>query len=393
MFNLRQLWVSSANTSDLSLVFTSGAGEPRNIFLGTEYLAVLETRQGTPYFLNLHRDDVGHSVVLGAIGSGKSFFLCFLVAQIQKYNPFTFIFDLGGSYKSLTALLGGTYLKIGPESSGVSINPFCLSLTKENHQFLFSFVRVLAESSGYHLNTQDERDLYSQIGNLYEIDPSQRRLGTLANILNRPLGEALGKWVGSGQYGKVFDNAEDKLTFSRFQAFDFEGLERVPELLEPLLFYVLHRASTAVQDARNATILKAFVVDEAWRFFRNPIIRGYITEALKTWRKRNAVMILATQSSDDLLRSEMLATVAESSLRNSSSRIREWILMHIAKFFISTGPKPVRFALLSQRRNCSSSEEISQKSCASMWTRKATGSTRTTLTTTCERNKCSDSLA
>jgi len=312
MFNLRQLWVSSANTSDLSLVFTSGAGEPRNIFLGTEYLAVLETRQGTPYFLNLHRDDVGHSVVLGAIGSGKSFFLCFLVAQMQKYNPFTFIFDLGGSYKSLTALLGGTYVKIGPESRGVSINPFCLSPTKENHQFLFSFVRVLAESSGYHLNTQDERDLYSQIGNLYEIDPFQRRLGTLANILNRPLGEAVGKWVGSGQYGKVFDNAEDTLTFSRFQAFDFEGLERVPELLEPLLFYVLHRASTAVQDARNATILKAFVVDEAWRFFRNPIIRDYITEALKTWRKRNALMILATQSSDDLLRSEMLATVAES---------------------------------------------------------------------------------
>ncbi len=49
-----------------------------------------------------------------------------------------------------------------------------------------------------------------------------------------------------------------------------------------------------------------------WRFFRNPVIRLYILEALKTWRKRNAAMILATQSSDDLLRSEMLATVVES---------------------------------------------------------------------------------
>src|SRR5260370_10358049 len=87
---------------------------------GTEYLAVLETRQGTPYFLNLHRDDVGHSVVLGAIGSGKSFFLCFLVAQMQKYNPFTFIFNLGGSYKTLTAQLGGTYVKIGPAPHGGS---------------------------------------------------------------------------------------------------------------------------------------------------------------------------------------------------------------------------------------------------------------------------------
>jgi type IV secretion/conjugal transfer VirB4 family ATPase len=311
-FNLRRLWLSSANAADLSLVFAPCRGEHRNAFLGAEYLATLETRQGTPYFLNLHHDDIGHAFVLGATGSGKSFFLCFLLMQLQKYGPFTFIFDLGGSYKSLTSLLGGTYLRIGPEATGVTINPFCLPPTKENLQFLFSFVRVLAESSGYQLNAQDERDLYAQIGNLYEIDPGQRRLGTLANILNRSLGDALGKWVGSGQHGRLFDNAEDNLTFARFQAFDFEGMDKVPELLEPLLFYALHRASTSVQDPANATTLKAFFIDEAWRFFRNPVIRAYIVEALKTWRKRNAAVILATQSSDDLLRSEMLAPVAES---------------------------------------------------------------------------------
>jgi type IV secretion system protein VirB4 len=309
-FNLRRLWLSSANAADLSLVFAPNLGEPRNSFLAAEHLATLETRQGTPYFLNLHEGDVGHGLVLGTTGSGKSFFLCFLVTQLQKYAPFTFIFDLGGSYKTLTSLLGGAYLRIGPEVSGVSINPFCLPPTKENIQFLFLFVRVLAESSGYRLNAQDERDLYAQIENLYEIDPAQRRLGTLANILNRPLGDALGKWVGSGQYGRLFDNAQDTLTFARFQALDFEGMEK--ELLEPLLFYVLHRASVAVHDPAHATTLKVFVIDEAWRFFRNPVIRLYILEALKTWRKRNALMILATQSSDDLLRSEMLATVAES---------------------------------------------------------------------------------
>ena len=311
-YNLRRVWLSSANAADFSLVFAPSVGELRNSFLGAEYLAPLETRQGTPYFLNLHHGDVGHSLVLGATGAGKSFFLCFLLMQLQKYAPFTFIFDLGGSYKGLTSLLGGTYLRIGPETQGVSINPFCLPPTRENLQFLFSFVRVLVESSGYHLNAHDERDLYAQIENLYEVDAGQRRLGTLANILSRPLGEALGKWVGGGQHGRIFDNAEDNLTFARFQAFDFEGMEKVPELLEPLLFYVLHRASTEVQDPANGTILKAFVIDEAWRFFRNPVICLYILEALKTWRKRNAAMILATQSSDDLLRSEMLATVVES---------------------------------------------------------------------------------
>ena len=311
-FNLRRLWLSSANAADLSLAFVPGTGERRNHFLGAEHLATLETRQGTPYFLNLHQEDVGHSLVLGRTGSGKSFLLCFLLTHLQKYNPFTFIFDLGGSYQNLASHLGGAYLRIGPESRRVSINPFCLPQSRENLQFLFSFVRVLVESSGYQLNTQDERDLYAQIENIYEIDSGQRRLGTLANILSRQMGAALGKWIGNGQYGKIFDNVADNLTLARFQAFDFEGMDKVPELLEPLLFYVLHRASTAVQDPANATTLKVFVIDEAWRFFRNSVIRLYILEALKTWRKRNAAVILATQSSDDLLRSEMLATVAES---------------------------------------------------------------------------------
>ena len=52
--------------------------------------------------------------------------------------------------------------------------------------------------------------------------------------------------------------------------------------------------------------------DEAWRFFRHPVIRQYIEEALKTWRKKNAAMILATHSSEDLLKSEMLPIVVES---------------------------------------------------------------------------------
>ena len=44
-------------------------------------------------------------MILGATGSGKSFFLNFLITNLQKYQPLTYIFDLGGSYESLTKLL------------------------------------------------------------------------------------------------------------------------------------------------------------------------------------------------------------------------------------------------------------------------------------------------
>jgi type IV secretion system protein VirB4 len=82
-------------------------------------------------------------------------------------------------------------------------------------------------------------------------------------------------------------------------------------LLEPLLFYVLHRASASIGDA-DAGRLKLFILDEAWRFVQDGTLKAYITEALKTWRKRNAAMLLATQSSEDFAAPDLLRTVVES---------------------------------------------------------------------------------
>jgi type IV secretion/conjugal transfer VirB4 family ATPase len=311
-YNLRRLWLEDTNYADLSFLFTLHAGETRNAHLGEEYLAVLESNHQTPYFLNLHYQDVAHSIVLGATGSGKSFFLNFLLTNLQKYQLLTYIFDLGGGYKYLTQLFNGTYVSVGIEKHSFTANPFILPATKENLHFLFSFVKVLTESGAYQMTAADERDLFEQIENIYVLEPEQRRLFTLTNMLNRNLRSALQKWVQGGQYGTLFDNVEDNLAFARFQTFDFEGMDKVPQVLEPLLFYVLHRANAAIYSNELTTTLKVFVIDEAWRFFRHPTIKLYILEALKTWRKKNAAMIMATQSSDDLMRSEMLSVAVES---------------------------------------------------------------------------------
>jgi type IV secretory pathway VirB4 component len=143
------------------------------------------------------------------------------------------------------------------------------------------------------------------------ITPEQRRLFTLSNILPKKLRAQLQKWVEGGPFAAVFDNVEDHLTLSRFQTFDFEGMDKAPDQLEALLFYVLHRVTAAITD-QPASEFKVLVIDEAWRFFRHPVIKAYIVEALKTWRKKNAAVILATQSSEDLIHSEMLPIVVES---------------------------------------------------------------------------------
>jgi type IV secretion system protein VirB4 len=204
-------------------------------------------------------------------------------------------------------------VRVGLESDDFKINPFSLPPTKENLDFLTLFLKVLLQGPGeLELDPATERDLYHQIANLYEVEPALRTLGVLSNTLRHDLANRLSKWTRGGQFGFLFDNAEDSISFSRFQCFDFQKMSQYPELLEPLLFYILHRAHAVIADREIATSFKAFLIDEAWVFLKNPSIQRYVVEALKTWRKHNAAMVLSTQSLDELRRSDILDIVIES---------------------------------------------------------------------------------
>jgi type IV secretory pathway VirB4 component len=138
-FNLRKQWALNSNYADLSFLFTVDTGKRWNPHLEREYLAVLESTHGTPYYLNLHSGDVAHTLMLGATGSGKSFAASAILQSAQKYEPFTFIFDLGGSYETVTRVFAGSYLNVGLKNPGFSINPFSLESAHENLNFSLSF--------------------------------------------------------------------------------------------------------------------------------------------------------------------------------------------------------------------------------------------------------------
>ncbi len=311
-FNLRKQWALNSNYADLSFLFTVDSGSVWNPHLEREYLAVLESTHGTPYYLNLHSGDVAHTLLLGATGSGKSFTLSTTLQSAQKYDPLTFIFDLGGSYETLTRAFGGTYLNVGLKNPGFTINPFSLDPTHENQNFLYLFLRVLIEAGGrYELTLEDEKSLFTAIERVYKLPAEIRTLSNFVSILG-PLGERLHRWTQAGQFGYLFDNVADTLTFSKFQTFNFDGWDKYPDVLEPVLFYVLQRASSEIEKPANTATFKIFVIDEGWIFLKNHTIRDWITRAEKTWRKKNAAMILATQSVIELASSDMLHIVNES---------------------------------------------------------------------------------
>jgi type IV secretion system protein VirB4 len=310
--NVRRLALLNTNGADLAFLFAPSAGERESVHLGGACLAVCEAEHQALYHWNLHYGDVGHALVLGATGTGKSFLLNFLLTHAQAYDPTTVIFDLGGSYDNLTRRLGGNLWRLGLRDRTVSINPFSLPPTPESLHFLHGFVRVLLRAGGsYALTTRDDRDIGEAVESLYALDPSQRRLLTLAHTLPRPLAQQLHRWTAGGPYASVFDGAEDTLTWDRVQCFEFQGLEDYPLVLEPLLFYLLHRANASIRDHSGRSRLKLFLLDEAWRFAKDPTVKAYMVEALKTWRKHNAAMLLATQSDQDFVETDLLRAVLE----------------------------------------------------------------------------------
>ncbi len=234
----------------------------------TAWLCSRPTKERHIYF-NLYEGDRFGALLFGAPGAGKSVLANLFIDHSQKDEPYTFILDLGGSYRQITRKHGGSYvqMRFGDDRQSFRINPFVLPATADNLQFLFTFVRLLLTNAGYEPSVDDDRELYEAVESMYVFSPGQRTLRNLAHGLPPHLGTVLRPWIADGQYGSVFDNVEDTLTFARFQTFDFQGMDELyPQVLEPLLFYIFQRISQIVYDPALVTSPKQLWADEVWRF-------------------------------------------------------------------------------------------------------------------------------
>ncbi len=297
-FQVFAMWLAENHHARLSSFFAPHIGHLCSEDLDAEYLNVLETRSGTPFFQDPYVNGVKVGLTIGPTGSGKSVFQNQAVALEQKYGGFTFIFDIGGSYESVVELYGGKVDRVGKD--GPRVNPFALEPTESNIKFLHAFVKLLLTNSGAVLTPEDDDTVHKAVQDMYHLASENRRLSTL--FLPLHLQRYLAKWTGTGVYAAVFDNAEDQLSLARLQCFDFQGVnnKQYSDLIEPLMVWLLRRIDDVLYDPKNLGIPKHIVIEELFSSMKNKQLLDAALASIKTVRKNLGGVTLIGQSAMDL---------------------------------------------------------------------------------------------
>jgi type IV secretion system protein VirB4 len=297
-FNVFPMWLAEDHHARLSSVFAPHLGHRYSEDLDNDYLNVFETRTRTPFFQDAYVDGVRVMLILGPTGTGKSVHGNMAIAHEQKYDGFTYIFDIGGSYESVVELYGGHVDRIGKD--GPRVNPFALEPTESNITFLYSFVKLLLTNGGAELDPEDDDVVHKAVRDMYLLDPENRRLSNL--FLPKKLDRYLAKWVGNGVYNAIFDNVEDKLSFSRLQCFDFQGInnDQNADLIEPLMVWLLRRINDVLYSPANLGVPKHILIEEIFSSMKNRQLLEGALASIKTVRKNLGGVTMIGQSAEDL---------------------------------------------------------------------------------------------
>ena len=325
--NYRALPVMSYNLSHFIPLSSVWAGQRINIHAGRISGVSLphvtcSTSEGTPFFLNLNPEDVGHTAIWGPTGAGKSTLLNLLEAQFFKYpSSQVIVFDKGKSCRQICLASGGLFYEPAAESfAGVSFQPLRELETERDIIDAMDFIESLCTVNGYTVSPPMRTAIKKAVDSLHDIPKDDRTITSFVQYVNykdpdtgQPLfNELLSDYIwAGGKYGKIFDASTPGLSLgTRFLAIEMEDLmNRGEGCIVPALVYLFNYVEKKF-DGR----LSLLVLDEAWLFLKNEIFAQKIAEWLKVLRKKNVFVVFATQDVADVEKSPLKTTIIQQCL-------------------------------------------------------------------------------
>jgi type IV secretion system protein VirB4 len=311
--NVRQPLIHTLNLAHLMPLSSVWAGPTRNAHLGGPPLLFAETSGSTPFRLSTHVGDVGHSIVVGPTGAGKSVLLALLALQFRRYpGARIFMFDKGWSARAAVLAMGGTHHELGASGDtgepALAFQPLRRIHEAATRSWAAEWLTGLLEHEKVAVTPEVKEMIWSALLSLASAPPAERTLTGLSLLLqSNALKAALQPYTLEGPFGALLDAAEDRLALADVHCFETETLMSRPGAVPPVLSYLFHRLDERFDGAPTLLLL-----DEAWLFLDNPLFAARIREWLKVLRKKNVAVIFATQSLADISASSIAPAVIES---------------------------------------------------------------------------------
>ena len=329
--NVRRPPLNTMNLADLlptSTIWTGSTAAPCPMYPpDAPPLMQCVTHGATPFRLNLHVRDVGHTLMLGPTGSGKSTHLGMLAAQLRRYEGMSvYVFDKGQSMYPLAAAIrahtngqSGLHFTVAGDSNELAFCPLQFLETKGDRAWALEWIETMLALSGVKTTPLQRNAIAETVMALHANDVSHdhtygqdRSPASLSDFVNmvqdEEIREALKQYTVSGALGHLLDAERDGLALADFTVFEIEELMGLGDKYAlPTLLYLFRRIERSLQGQPSAII-----VDEAWLMLGHPVIRDKIREWLKVLRKANCLVVLATQSLTDAANSGILDVIVES---------------------------------------------------------------------------------
>ena len=311
--NVRQPPISTLNLAHMIPLSAVWAGPERDEHFAAPPLLFGKTEGSTPFRLSLHVGDVGHTLIVGPTGAGKSVLLALMALQFRRYARSQIVaFDFGGSIRAAALAMGGDWHDLGGDlsdgaSDSVSLQPLARIQDVPERAWAADWLVAILIREGVTITPEVKEHLWTALTSLASAPVEERTLTGLAVLLqSNDLKQALRPHCVGGPYGRLLDAEHEYLGSASVQAFETEGLIGTGAA-PAVLAYLFHRIDDRLDGAPTLII-----IDEGWLALDDDGFAGQLREWLKTLRKKNASVIFATQSLSDIDGSAIAPAIIES---------------------------------------------------------------------------------
>ena len=306
--NVRQPLLHTTNLAHLMPFSAVWAGPKSNAHLKAPPLFYAQTTGLTPFRFSTHVEDVGHSMIIGPTGAGKSVLLSLMALQFRRYpQAQIYIFDKGRSARAATCAMGGHYHPLA-STTGLSFQPLAHIDTPEERSWAFEWLESLFLQENVSLTPDTKETLWDALTNLAKAPKEERTLTGLSLVIqSQSLRAALHPYTLNGAFGALLDADKDDLHISSIHCFEMEDLMQKKAAVLPVLSYLFHRLEERFNGPPTLLLL-----DEAWLFLDSPLFASHLRSWLKVLRKKNVGVVFATQSLSDISASSIAPVIIES---------------------------------------------------------------------------------